>query len=82
MTEKCQFVEEASDSWLPEWGRLAEPLFSSSATKYLGKPVVWCVLQSAQQAALEQASFASPSGQEALLFIKQSLGTVLQNFVK
>lgn len=40
MTEKCQFVEEALDSWLPECGRLAELLFSSSTVKHLGKPEV------------------------------------------
>lgn len=40
MTEKCQFVEEALDSWLPECGRLTELLFSSSAMKHLGKPAV------------------------------------------
>ena len=35
-----------------------------------------------QWAAPEQASFVSPSAQEASLFIKQSHGAVLQNLVK
>lgn len=77
MTEKCQFVEEALDSWLPECGRLAELLFSSSAMKHLGKPAVLVCTPSSQWAAPEQASFVSPSAQEASMFIKQSHGAVL-----
>lgn len=40
MNGKCQFVEEDPDSRHLECGGLAEPLFSSSFMKHLGKPAV------------------------------------------
>lgn len=85
MTEKYQFVEVATNAWLPEcWWACGVATFSFSDMKHLQKPVVLvCApIFSAGSLGTGARPWLSPSAQEASLIIKQSCGAALQTLVK